>query len=113
MMLPVHQLTRYEMDCPLEEDLCILKQTMNVLEARLDINFEEQSWPDSIEPVGLSHFRRLYVSKPGALKYFKAPALEELVPRDNGADLLPLIHVPSTGPHVPSGGSASGTLQRI
>ncbi|KAJ7674223.1 hypothetical protein B0H14DRAFT_2656799 [Mycena olivaceomarginata] len=86
MLLPVHQLTRHE------DHLRILKQTPNLIEARLDIRFDEHPWPNSSETVGLLYLRRLYVSKSGTLKYFKAPVLQELALRYGGTDLLSPIH---------------------
>jgi hypothetical protein len=92
LLLPVHQVTRHEMDCPLEDHLRILKQTPNPIEARLDIRFDEHPWPNSSETIGLLYLRRLYVSKSGTLKYFKAPVLQELALRYGGTDLLSPIH---------------------
>jgi hypothetical protein len=92
-LLPVHQftLTRYELDCSLDEHMRILKQTPNLVGARISIDFEEHRWPDSLETVDFLRLRRLYISNPVALKYFKAPALEglALVEGSDSEDLPP------------------------
>ncbi|KAJ7312512.1 hypothetical protein DFH08DRAFT_943647 [Mycena albidolilacea] len=82
ILLPGHQLTRYEIDCPLEEHIGMLKQTPNLVEARISIDSHEQVWPDLSDTVDLLRLRRMYISDPAALKYFKAPALEELALED-------------------------------
>jgi hypothetical protein len=94
ILLPVHQLTRYGMDCPLEEHMGILKQTPNLVEAQICIDFHEQVSPDLSDTVDLLRLRRMYISDPAALKYFKAPALEELALADGAvhADFFALFH---------------------
>ncbi|KAJ7734300.1 hypothetical protein B0H14DRAFT_3168695 [Mycena olivaceomarginata] len=67
-------------------------QAPNLVQAGINIDFEEQHWPDNLETVVLLHLRRLYISKSGALKYLKAPALEELALVDGGEDTLPPFH---------------------
>jgi hypothetical protein len=42
ILLPVYYLTRYAIDCPLDEHIHILKQTPNLVEARIDIEFVGQ-----------------------------------------------------------------------
>ncbi|KAJ7825735.1 hypothetical protein B0H14DRAFT_3725892 [Mycena olivaceomarginata] len=86
VLLPVHQLTRYDIDCQLEGHIRVLKQTPNIIEARIDIAFDEEAWPDSPKIVDLLRLRRLYISSAGALKYFKIPALEELALGNSGED---------------------------
>ncbi|KAJ7312447.1 hypothetical protein DFH08DRAFT_1044507 [Mycena albidolilacea] len=86
VLLPVHQLTRYDIDCQLEGHIRVLKQTPNVIKARIDIAFDKEAWPDSLEIVDLLRLRRLYISSAGALKYFKVPALEELALGNSGED---------------------------
>ncbi|KAJ7312489.1 hypothetical protein DFH08DRAFT_1087654 [Mycena albidolilacea] len=92
-LLPVHQLTLtcYKPDCPLDEHMRILKQTPNLVEARISIDFEEHRWPDSLETVDLLRLRRLYISNPVALKCFKVPALDglALVEGSDSKDILP------------------------
>jgi hypothetical protein len=63
------------------------------VQAGINIDFEEQHWPDNLETVVLLHLRRLDISNlSGALKYLKTPALEELALVDSGEDILPPFH---------------------
>jgi hypothetical protein len=91
VLFPVHQLTRYDIDCQLEEHIRVLKQAPNVIEARIGIDFDEEDWSDSLETVDLLRLRRLYISPAGALKYFKVPALEELALDIYREDILSLV----------------------
>ncbi|KAF8216899.1 hypothetical protein K438DRAFT_1658426 [Mycena galopus ATCC 62051] len=76
--LPVHLLTRYEQNCPLEDHRRILTQTPNLIEAHIWIEFDDEPWPDFVEAIDLVHLQRLYVSNVHVLKHFRLPALEEL-----------------------------------
>ncbi|KAJ7828249.1 hypothetical protein B0H14DRAFT_3719096 [Mycena olivaceomarginata] len=68
-------------------------QAPNLVQAGINIDFEEQHWPDYLETVVLLHLRRLDISNlSGALKYLKTPALEELALVDGGEDTLPPFH---------------------
>jgi len=87
VLRPVHQLTRYELDCPWGQHRCILKQAPNLVEARICI-FDEEDWPDSNEIISLFHLRRLYVTTPQILKYLKLPVLGELALGPEHPDLL-------------------------
>ncbi|KAJ7663937.1 hypothetical protein DFH06DRAFT_336796 [Mycena polygramma] len=76
--LPVHQLTRYQLDGSWETHKAILKLATNLIEARCEIGFDPEPWPDEVEIVDLLHIQRLYVSDPGILNYLAAPRLEAL-----------------------------------
>ncbi|KAJ7312444.1 hypothetical protein DFH08DRAFT_822181 [Mycena albidolilacea] len=111
VLLSVYQLTHYNIDCLWEEHIRALKQTPNIIEARISIAFDKEAWSDSLETVDLLHLRCLYISPVGALKYFKVPSLEELAPDISGEDTYPptfplsprpvLIFHPTALPLVP------------
>ncbi|KAF7356326.1 F-box domain-containing protein [Mycena venus] len=91
-LLPANQLTRYELDCPWEQHKAILKQSQNLLEARIEVGFDEGPWSDADETIGLLQLRRLYVSAPWVLQYLWAPALEGLAfaeSQNRSSDILP------------------------
>ncbi|KAJ7846270.1 hypothetical protein B0H13DRAFT_2093563 [Mycena leptocephala] len=75
---PAHQLTRYQLDGPWDMHRGILKLAPNLVEVRIEISFDVQPWPDSTETLDLLRLRRLYLSHPEVLGYFRVPALEEL-----------------------------------
>ncbi|KAF7371155.1 F-box domain-containing protein [Mycena sanguinolenta] len=89
--LPVHQLTRVHLNCiSWERQLGILELGRDLVEVHVTF---DQPRPDRDKIIDLPHLRRLYVSPPAALGYFKAPALEELATRVQEADgdILPLL----------------------
>jgi hypothetical protein len=45
--LPVHQLTRYHLDAPWLTHQGILKLAKNLVEAHIDIDFDDEPWPES------------------------------------------------------------------
>jgi hypothetical protein len=59
----------------------ILKLAPNLIEARIEISFDEKPWPDSTETLNILCLRRLNVSHPKVLDYLRVPALEELAVR--------------------------------
>ncbi|KAJ7902483.1 hypothetical protein B0H13DRAFT_757118 [Mycena leptocephala] len=75
--LPIHQLTRYQLDGPWEMHRGILKLAPNLVEARIELSYEGP-WSDPAEAIDLLCLRRLYVSNLRALRYIRVPALEEL-----------------------------------
>ncbi|KAJ7902473.1 hypothetical protein B0H13DRAFT_2513259 [Mycena leptocephala] len=92
--LPIHQLTRYQLNGPWEIHQGILKLAPNLVEARIELN-DEDRWPDSTEIIDLLRLRRLYVSNVRALKYIRVPALEELalwIEETEDSDLRTLFH---------------------
>ncbi|KAJ7654593.1 hypothetical protein DFH06DRAFT_1047328 [Mycena polygramma] len=78
--LPMHLLTRYQMTVSgtWEQHGALLKLAPNLVEAHVDIEVEDESWPDPDETIELVHLRRLYVSDSGFLDYINAPILEDL-----------------------------------
>ncbi|KAJ7654611.1 hypothetical protein DFH06DRAFT_1202886 [Mycena polygramma] len=92
--LPVHQLTRYELDCSWQTHRAILKQATNLVEARIEIDFDDEPWPDSDQHIELPHLRRLYVSDAEVFAYLKIPVLEELS-LWVGPDTSDLVHLNS------------------
>ncbi|KAJ7146563.1 hypothetical protein C8R44DRAFT_898607 [Mycena epipterygia] len=74
--LPVYQLTRYDLDGPLEMHLNVLKLAKNLVEARIFVDIGEVT---SLETVDVLSLRRLYVvSSSAILDYIRTPALEEI-----------------------------------
>ncbi|KAJ6580867.1 hypothetical protein B0H19DRAFT_486595 [Mycena capillaripes] len=93
---PIHQLTRYQLDGPWDTHKDILTRALNLVEARITIDFDDQSqaWLDSDDIFDLTRLQRLYVSDSGLLDRFRAPALEELalaVQDDDNPDILQLL----------------------
>ncbi|KAJ7663986.1 hypothetical protein DFH06DRAFT_337664 [Mycena polygramma] len=77
--LPVHQLTRYEMDCSWQTHMAILKQATKLVEARIDVDFQDgPQWPDPDGSIDLPALQRLHVSDAEVLDYLQVSALEEL-----------------------------------
>ncbi|KAJ7654609.1 hypothetical protein DFH06DRAFT_1416375 [Mycena polygramma] len=76
--LPVHQLTRYEMDCSWQTHRAVLKQATRLVEARIDIDFRDGPWPGRDGSIDLPALQRLHVSEAEVLDYLQVPALEEL-----------------------------------
>ncbi|KAF7352507.1 F-box domain-containing protein [Mycena venus] len=93
-LLPVHQLTRYDIDAPWEIHRAMLKRMPNLAEARIKINFDDQPWPESFEIMDFFFLRRLCVSSPYILDSLRFPALEEIaidVEEGGGHDILPSL----------------------
>ncbi|KAJ7483547.1 hypothetical protein FB451DRAFT_1129456, partial [Mycena latifolia] len=61
-LLPSHQLTRYHLDGPWTIHQNILKVAQRLVEARIDITFNNEPWPESPHIIDLICLRRLYVS---------------------------------------------------
>ncbi|KAJ7663944.1 hypothetical protein DFH06DRAFT_1128304 [Mycena polygramma] len=91
---PVQQLTRYHLDGPWAVHREMLKLASNLIEARIEIDFDDDiddPWSRPAEIIDLHHIRRLYVSDVHVLRSLRVPVLEELaiwVP-DDGVDPLP------------------------
>ncbi|KAJ6580809.1 hypothetical protein B0H19DRAFT_1112473 [Mycena capillaripes] len=71
IVLPPHQLTRYELNRPWEQHSVILNLAPNLVEARIAIAFDVEPWPDTDETIDLMHLQRLYVSDVDVLDYLK------------------------------------------
>ncbi|KAF7345451.1 hypothetical protein MVEN_01563200 [Mycena venus] len=79
VLLPVHQLTRYEMTCPWKSHVRMLKAAPNLVEAHIDVTFDlSETWSDLEEAIDLLQLQRLYVSALPILNVLRGPALEEL-----------------------------------
>ncbi|KAJ7483566.1 hypothetical protein FB451DRAFT_1364454 [Mycena latifolia] len=76
--LCAHQLTRYQLDAPWATHQSILELALNLVEARVQISFDDEFWPDTDDLIDLVHLRRLFVSDVGALQYLRTPALQEI-----------------------------------
>ncbi|KAJ7654601.1 hypothetical protein DFH06DRAFT_1474504 [Mycena polygramma] len=76
--LPVHQLTRYELDCSWQTHRAVLKLAPKLVEVRIDVDFDDEPWPSPDEIIDLPALRRLHVSDAEVLDYVKVPALEGL-----------------------------------
>ncbi|KAJ7302970.1 hypothetical protein DFH08DRAFT_904443 [Mycena albidolilacea] len=70
--LPIHQLTRLELNAPWETHKGILKLAHSLIQVHIEIEFDDDElWLDTDELVNLSHLRRrLYVTHPGAFQGF-------------------------------------------
>ncbi|KAJ7138250.1 hypothetical protein C8R44DRAFT_767122 [Mycena epipterygia] len=77
-LLPAHQLTRYNLDGPWTMHRSILALAQNLVQARIQVIFDEDDWPDSSEIIDLSRLHRLYVSNLEILKYLRTPVLQEI-----------------------------------
>jgi hypothetical protein len=77
-LLPAHQLTRYHLDAP--RAICeeILKQAPNVVEARIEVRFDNNPWLRAGEIIDVPSLCRLYVSEPSILCYIRVPGLQEI-----------------------------------
>ncbi|KAJ7235630.1 hypothetical protein B0H12DRAFT_136639 [Mycena haematopus] len=75
LLLPFHQLTHCQLDGPLDRLLAVLKLALNIVEAHLEIDIGDESWPAPGEIVNLPHLRRMYVSHAKTLTFLRAPAL--------------------------------------
>ncbi|KAJ7498110.1 hypothetical protein B0H11DRAFT_832861 [Mycena galericulata] len=78
ILFPAHQLTCYRVDAPWEMHRVLLRMAPNLVEVKLDEDFEDADWPDPGEPIAMLNLRRLFVSDLQILDYIKAPGLEEL-----------------------------------
>ncbi|KAF8211013.1 hypothetical protein K438DRAFT_1808629 [Mycena galopus ATCC 62051] len=76
-----------------ERNTDILKLLPNLVEALLQFQTHEEFPLQVNEIIDLPCLRRLYVSRPESLHYFKSPALEELAmwPEQYDTDLLPVL----------------------
>ncbi|KAF7345572.1 hypothetical protein MVEN_01575900 [Mycena venus] len=76
--LPMEQLTRCSIEAPWETHRGILKLASNVVEARIFIEFDDETWPDHGDTIPLPNLQRLFVSHSEILAYLSFPVLEEL-----------------------------------
>ncbi|KAJ7122999.1 hypothetical protein C8R44DRAFT_981238 [Mycena epipterygia] len=90
MLLPAHQLTRYESTAPWEMHQTVLKLARNLVEAHLESG---DPLPDHGDIVDLLCLQRLYVSHTELLTYLKTPALKEIAFYFQDDDPSPLIHL--------------------
>ncbi|KAF7336857.1 F-box domain-containing protein [Mycena venus] len=87
--LPLHQLTRYEIDAPWDKHVSFLTLATNLVEVRIDVDFvgdSSNAW--AYGTVELLHLRRLYVSDPRVLGCLQLPVLEELALRIVEEDIV-------------------------
>ncbi|KAJ7498230.1 hypothetical protein B0H11DRAFT_1999113, partial [Mycena galericulata] len=73
--MPVHQLTRYEIEGSLNMHLHLLELAENLIEARIEVDFSRETLSHAVVHLCL---RRLYVSNTAILDCITAPALEEV-----------------------------------
>ncbi|KAJ7036645.1 hypothetical protein C8F04DRAFT_1095217 [Mycena alexandri] len=79
VLFPAHQFTQYRLDCPWETHATILKEAVNLVEARISVDFEDaEDWRNFCEILDLTCLRRLFVSHSEILKFLWAPVLEEI-----------------------------------
>ncbi|KAJ7483417.1 hypothetical protein FB451DRAFT_1439439 [Mycena latifolia] len=93
LLLPTHQLTRYEFDGPWDMHQTILKLTQNLVEAHIVITSDEEVWSEHGGVIPLLHIQRLYVSEPGALNCLRTPALREIACYSDEDDPDLLLHL--------------------
>ncbi|KAJ7777068.1 hypothetical protein B0H16DRAFT_1504237, partial [Mycena metata] len=87
IVCPAHQLTQYQLDCPWEMHATILKEAVNLIEARILVDFpDNEDWRNCREVLDLTCLRRLFVSHAEILKFLRVPVLEEItIDFDEGA----------------------------
>ncbi|KAK7031847.1 ABC protein [Favolaschia claudopus] len=83
ILLPVGQLTRYQLDVPWNAHRDILALAPNLIEAHIAVNHDEDDdWPEppasDDKSLQLTLLKRLYVSHPEILQYVTFPVLEEI-----------------------------------
>ncbi|KAJ7777074.1 hypothetical protein B0H16DRAFT_1504260 [Mycena metata] len=84
---PAHQLTQYQLDFPWETHATILKEAVNLIEARIFVDFQNtEDWRNSRAVLDLTCLRRLFISHPEILEFLRVPVLEEItIDFDEGA----------------------------
>ncbi|KAJ7648182.1 hypothetical protein DFH06DRAFT_1476269 [Mycena polygramma] len=75
---PAQQLTRYDLDAPWTMHREILTLATNLTEARINVKFDVEPWPESREIIEIPLLRRLYVSTSLVFPYIQVPALDYL-----------------------------------
>lgn len=95
ILLPINQLTRYQLDGPWEMHRSILKAAQNLVEAHIDVFFDEGPWPKHGEVIDMLRLQRAFVSHAELLDCLKAPALTEITSYILGEDPNDLIHLDS------------------
>ncbi|KAJ7155847.1 hypothetical protein C8R46DRAFT_434454 [Mycena filopes] len=78
VLFPAHHLTRYQLYSSWDDHADILKQTPNLVEARITVDLSDSNWPDGHEIIDLTCLRRLFVSHAEILKLLRFPGLEEI-----------------------------------
>ncbi|KAJ7605291.1 hypothetical protein FB45DRAFT_1069411 [Roridomyces roridus] len=77
ILLPLHQLTVYRVDCPWKEHQEALRAAPNLIEARINVMFQDDPWPNPSDTViDMLHLRRLFVTDVNILRILRAPALD-------------------------------------
>ncbi|KAJ7609128.1 hypothetical protein FB45DRAFT_1039283 [Roridomyces roridus] len=76
---PIGQLTRYSVNAPWKIHLEILRTNPGLVEANIGVSPLESTWPLSGATIELLQLRRLCISHPEPLQYFKVAVLEHLV----------------------------------
>ncbi|KAJ7138175.1 hypothetical protein C8R44DRAFT_728346 [Mycena epipterygia] len=90
-LIPAHQLTRYDIDGPWEMHRAILTLASNLVQARIQIRFDDESWPESGEIIHVLRLQRLFSSHGDVLTYLSAPVLQEIafdVPEEGDPNYL-------------------------
>ncbi|KAK7025018.1 ABC protein [Favolaschia claudopus] len=77
IVFPAHQLTCYDTRGPWQHHCEILKQTPRLVQARIGNDLDEV-WPELDGTIDLLHLRRLLLTSVTALRYLRAPSLQEL-----------------------------------
>ncbi|KAJ7498133.1 hypothetical protein B0H11DRAFT_1801159 [Mycena galericulata] len=93
VVLPPHNITRYDIDAPWDTHRAMLKLTPNLVEARVRVNFDSEPWPAPAENIQLLRLRRLYVSNVEIFDCLSAPVLVEaaLDHREDDTELCPRL----------------------
>ncbi|KAJ7862993.1 hypothetical protein B0H13DRAFT_2204066 [Mycena leptocephala] len=76
--LPIHNLTRYHLNCPWRTHAGILELAKNLVVAYIAVSFDEEPWPPSSETIELGSLLRLFVSHAEVLDNLRTPHLEEI-----------------------------------
>ncbi|KAJ7658580.1 hypothetical protein B0H17DRAFT_345580 [Mycena rosella] len=75
---PASQLTQYSLDAPWKVHAGILKSAINLIQARVIVNFNNDPWPEP-DIINLMCLRGLYVSHSVILDHLRAPALHGIM----------------------------------
>ncbi|KAK7030532.1 F-box domain-containing protein [Favolaschia claudopus] len=117
VLLPIGQLTRYQLDAPWKAHRDILALAPNLVEARIAVRHDEESWPDPPESnkkyLQLALVKRLYVSHLAILQYITFPALEEFAIDLDMGDVLSVARYLKTSVNRSFDSESSCTLRSL
>ncbi|KAJ7471023.1 hypothetical protein FB451DRAFT_1368159 [Mycena latifolia] len=94
ILLPTHQLTGYQIDCPWSMHHNILQAAQSLVEARIELDPDEESWTEHGDILDALRLQHLFVSHTAILNRLRAPALKEIAfYHDRDDDPNHLLHL--------------------